>query len=51
MGPLIAGPLSQRDWDWVFDMLMVSDLLALLVSQLAVLSINEMKKKNHTRVL
>ena len=32
VGPLLAGPLSDLGWKYVFYMLMLSDILALLVS-------------------
>nr|XP_045587949.1 glucose-6-phosphate exchanger SLC37A2-like isoform X2 [Procambarus clarkii] len=47
VGPLIAGPVSDLDWDYVFYMLMVADVLALLL--LTRLVIREVQKWQNRR--
>nr|XP_053631625.1 glucose-6-phosphate exchanger SLC37A2-like [Cherax quadricarinatus] len=47
VGPLIAGPVSELDWNYVFYMLMVADVLALLL--LTRLVINELRQWRQRR--
>ncbi|XP_071528540.1 LOW QUALITY PROTEIN: glucose-6-phosphate exchanger SLC37A2-like [Panulirus ornatus] len=47
VGPLIAGPVSAMDWNYVFYMLMVADVLALLL--LTRLVIHEVSHWRHQR--